>query len=137
MMKSFILDCSIAMSWCFEDEASTKADALLILLKEQEALVPGIWLLEIANVLHVAEQKNRITAKHTQTFFHLLNNLPIQIIGNQNLLYSESCLAIARQYHLSAYDAAYLELAMNRQIPLASFDKQLCLAAKKAGVFLL
>lgn len=137
-MKSFIIDCSIAMAWCFEDESTQKTDQLLYLLKEQEGLVPSIWLLEIANVLRMAEEKNRISSEHSISFYQLLTSLPIRIVSNASLVYSEQCLKLARDYRLTAYDAAYLELALRyKSVSLASLDRALCAAAIKAGIVLL
>lgn len=125
------------MAWCFEDEATAKSDQLLFLLQDQEGLVPSIWLYEIANVLRMAEEKKRISAKEITEFFTLLSDLPIRIVENNNITYSQQCLTLAREYRLSAYDAAYLALALKGNVPLASFDRALCKAAEKAGITVL
>ncbi len=136
-MKTFVLDCSVTMSWCFAGEANEYADKILELLKETKALVPSIWSLEVINVLHVSERKKRITVSQSNNFVNLINALPIEIDMSVEELPNRRILEISRKYSLSAYDAAYLELAIRKNIPLSSFDKILCTAAEKAGVDLL
>lgn len=133
-MKTFVLDCSITMAWCFEDEANEESDEALILLKEMKAIVPGVWPLEVMNVLWVGERKNRITNTQANTFIHLLNALPIEVDIPLMDVLNKNVLEISRTYSISAYDASYLELALRKNIPLFSADKMLSNAAKKAGI---
>lgn len=135
-MSSFVLDCSVTMAWCFPDEHNDKAEQVLRHLTQTKALVPEIWALEVNNVLHIAERKKRITPTQSNTFIHLLNGLPIEIGKGLNERPSLYLLDITRQFNISAYDAAYLELALRQSIPLASFDQLLCSSAKKAGIAL-
>ncbi len=136
-MKKFVLDCSVTMTWCFEDEATESAEDSLALLKEMTAIVPPIWSIEVMNVLRVAERKNRINIASADHFIRFLNTLPIILDSGLNHCLNTSILAISRKHSLSAYDAAYLEIALRYNIPLISFDKNLCAAAKKEGVALL
>lgn len=136
-MKKFVLDCSVTMTWCFEDEATESAEHSLALLKEMTAIVPSIWVVEVMNVLRVAERKNRINVSSADHFIRFLNTLPIILDSGLNHFLNTSILAISRKHSLSAYDAAYLEIALRYNIPLVSFDKNLCAAAKKEGVVLL
>jgi predicted nucleic acid-binding protein len=131
-LKTFVLDCSITMAWCFADEANDRSDEVLELLKESNAIVPSIWTLEVINVLHVAERKKRITPTQSNTFINLLAALPIEVDMSLNDLPNKQILEISRKYKISAYDAAYLELALRKKVPLFSFDMALCIAAKKA-----
>lgn len=135
-MSSFVLDCSVTMAWCFADEENDNAKRTLNCLKQTKAVVPNIWALEVNNVLRVAERKKRITVTQSNTFIHLLNALPIEMDKGLNEHPSLYLLDIARQFDLSVYDAAYLELALRHSIPLASFDQLLCGAAKKANIAL-
>lgn len=135
-MKSFVLDCSVTMAWCFSDEANECSDEALRLLKNSKAVVPSVWSLEVINVLRTCERKNRINTAQSNTFIQLLNALPIEIDVNQNELPNKNILEISRKYSISAYHAAYLELSLRRNIPLISFDKILCEAAEKAGISL-
>lgn len=136
-MKRFVVDCSVVMAWCFEDEADEYADSVLDLLVDSEMAVPSIWALEVANVLLVAERKRRLTEADSLRFVKLLRELPI-IIDQETPEYALSgILSVGRQQGLSAYDAAYLELAMREGIALATRDNRLKEAAQKSGVELL
>lgn len=133
----FVLDCSIAISWCFSDESSTYADAVLILLSEgAEAVVPGIFWLEVVNVLVVAERQQRITAEQTREALTLLRSLPISVNAGLDASSIDATLAIACEYNLAAYDAAYLELATRKELLLATIDRRLIAAAQQKGIFL-
>ena len=133
-MKPFVLDCSVAMAWCFEDECDQYADAVLGALGKTEAIVPAIWPLEVANVLLVAERRKRLKKADTARFAELLNGLPIVVewINSEHAL--TRVLANGREFGLSSYDAAYLELAMRQGLPLASRDKALRAASRKGGI---
>lgn len=133
-MKLFVLDCSVTMAWCFEDESNATSDKILASLKESKAMVPSIWPLEVINVLRVGERKKRLSASQSNTFINLLRGLPIEVDMNPIDLPNQSILEISREYSISAYDAAYLELALRKNLPLVSFDKILCEAAKNAGI---
>lgn len=133
-MKLFVLDCSVTMAWCFEDESNAMSDKILASLKESKAMVPSIWPLEVINVLRVGERKKRLSASQSNTFINLLRGLPIEVDMNPIDLPNQSILEISREYSISAYDAAYLELALRKNLPLVSFDKILCEAAKNAGI---
>lgn len=133
-MSPFVVDCSVTMAWCFEDEVSAFTDRVLESLRESEAFVPQVWSLEITNVLAVAERRKRITAAASTRFLELLAELPIRTDSGAD---PRRLLAVARQTGLSAYDASYLELAMREGFPLATNDRTLSAAARKSGVRLL
>ena len=133
-MNRFVLDCSVVMAWCFEDEADTYADSVLSLLTESEAIVPCIWPLEVANVLLVAERRKRLTEAASHQFTGLLSELPITIDYESPDRAMSEILFLGRQQGLSSYDAAYLELAMREGIPLATRDKRLRKVSGKCGV---
>jgi predicted nucleic acid-binding protein len=124
------------MSWCFEDESAAAANEILALLKDGKAIVPHIWRLEISNVLAVAERNKRIKHSDSEIFIDLLNKLAIEIDDGLSGLLNMQILTICRKHNLSAYDAAYLELAKRYDVPLATFDKTLSRSAKKEGVVL-
>jgi len=129
-----VLDCSVCMGWCFESEADVYTDAVLRAMPRATALVPAIWPLEVANVLLVAERHRRITRADAARFLELLGALPIVVepsieVGDLGFL-----LALARERRLSAYDAAYLRLALREHAALASRDRGLRAAARAAGV---
>jgi predicted nucleic acid-binding protein len=135
-MSRLVLDCSIAAAWFFEDEQSDLAEHVLGSLAAQEAVVPGIWPLELANVLVIAERGARVTTAKSERFLAGLADLPIVVDHQGADLVLTSVLALARLYGLTAYDAAYLELALRLGLPLASLDGTLRGAATKAGVAL-
>lgn len=133
-MNRFVLDCSTTMAWCFSDETSPRADAVLAALEEEEAVVPNHWPLEVANVLAVAERRQRIAAARSDNFLEYLNSLPIAVDDQSPQKAFDAVLPLARRWRLSAYDAAYLELALRLRCPLASLDAGLNEAAVGAGV---
>jgi len=134
---SFVLDTSVTMAWLFEDESSRKTDAILKRLDAEEAVVPELWLYEVAKVLVVGERRKRLKEAQSRRFTELLTELPIQVIEKDNQSVWGNVLAVARKYELSAYDASYLELAMREGLPLATLDKGLKKAAKMSGINLL
>lgn len=136
-MKRFVLDCSVAMSWCFESESSGKSDKILNMLETHEALVPSLWPLEVANVLVVAERRKRIGESDMYQFIHLLRALPVQVDPNTSEQAFRQILSVARAHKLSSYDAAYLELAMREGLALATFDAQIRRVAKGLKVSLM
>lgn len=135
-MSAFVMDCSIAMAWCFEDECDQYADAVLGALGKTQALVPSVWLLEVANVLLVAERRKRLREAESTRFIELLSGLPIVIEELTHDRALGSIISSARDFSLSSYDSAYLDLAMRHGIPLATRDKALRAACKKSGVSL-
>lgn len=133
----FVLDTSLSCAWCFGDEASAEAWALLARLQGAQAQVPSLWLWDIGNVLVQAERKGRITPAAIRTFLGLLETLPIHIDQASSATAWHDTLALARSHRLTTYDAAYLELALRLGLPLASRDQALNAAASKEGVPLL
>jgi predicted nucleic acid-binding protein len=129
---TFVLDTSVAMAWCFEDEADDFADQILDRLRDSDAVVPGLWRLEVANVLLVAERQRRITEAQATRFVELVQRLPIRT--EIDVLEVSDVLAAGRRHGLSAYDACYLLLAERRGVPLATLDSTLAVAGRSAGV---
>ena len=136
-MKHFVVDCSVVMAWCFEDEADEYADSVLDRLTVSEAVVPSIFALEVANVLLVGERKNRLTEADSSRFIEMLRELPIIVDQETSDRAMAEILAVGREQSLSSYDAAYLELAMREGVALATQDKILRKAARSCGVKLL
>ncbi len=133
-MTGFVLDCSIAVSWCFEDEASEVCDALLERVRDEGALVPSLWHLELGNVMIQAERRGRIMSADVSTRLELIGDLPIVTDDETPIRALREILAIARAENLTTYDAAYLELAIRRGLPLATNDKRLRSAGTNTGV---
>ena len=136
-MSGFVIDASVALAWCFDDEATEATRALLDRFEEDHAQVPSLWHLELANALALGERKKRITPARTAEFIALVGGLPI-VIDEQTPNHAlGTVLELARSEQLSAYDASYLELAMRRGVPLATKDGDLVKAARRMGVGLL
>lgn len=130
----FILDASVALSWCFADEASRESRAVLNFLLENDAEVPAIWPLEIANTLAINERKHRITTAQSDEFLATLADLNICVEAHFPALTPKDVFPLIRRHGLSAYDAAYLELAKRKGLQLATFDRQLIAAAPQEDV---
>jgi predicted nucleic acid-binding protein len=133
--RTFVLDASVAVSWCFEDESSDFADGILDLLRTgSEAITPALWPLEVANALVIAEWRKRISEAKVMSHLSDIRRLPVLIEPTDLARAFDQILSVARQRHLTEYDAAYLELALRRGLPLATLDNQLRRAARQAGV---
>jgi predicted nucleic acid-binding protein len=132
--QPFVLDNSVVMAWFFEDEVSEYADAVLQSLEDAEAVVPAIWPLEVGNVLLVAERRRRIKKADAVRFLDLLGGLPITVQQESPERMLGDIVALARECHLSTYDASYLDLAMRTGIPFATQDAALLKASRKCGV---
>ena len=133
-MNSLVLDCSVTMSWFFEDEFSSYSKRVREALSLEGALavIPGIWPVEVTNVLFQAERRERIKAGKASQALNVLARLPVEtdflpISGMTQVL------NLCRAHGLTAYDALYLELALRRNIPLATQDKLLMKSALDAG----
>jgi predicted nucleic acid-binding protein len=133
-VSGFVLDCSVTIAWCFEDETNSYTDAVLKDLADTGAVVPSIWPLEVANVLLVAERRNKISKAQSRRFVELLQSLPIAVDDVSVARAWDGILSLAREQQLSAYDAAYLELAMREGLPIATSDMALKRAAIRCGV---
>lgn len=131
----FVLDASVTLAWCFEDEASSQTEAILDLLSDDTAVVPSLWELEVSNVLLLGERCRRLTESQTARFVALLGQLPI-LVDSANVD-MEAVLAVGRHHALTAYDAAYLVLAEREGVPLATLDIKLRNAARAVGVKLI
>ena len=127
-----VIDTSVTMAWCFEDEATDQTDSVLDHLRQEAAVVPVLWHLEVANVLLVAERRRRITEAQATRFLALLGKLPIR--ADTAPIDTTAVVAAGRRHNLSAYDAAYLVLAERLAASLANLDTHLIAASKAAGV---
>ena len=133
----FVLDNSITMRWAFRNgkpEALRYALAVLDSFEGADALVPALWHLEVANVLLAAERDARVGEADAVSFLARLDGLPILTDSAQPAMVRGQTFMLAREHALSAYDAAYLELAMREKLPLATLDADLRKAANRAGL---
>jgi predicted nucleic acid-binding protein len=134
---SFVLDNSVALAWCFEDEQTAAIMALLDRLTETGAVVPQLWPIEALNGLLTAERRGRIDSAVQRRLAGFLQELPITIDDETATRVWAATALLAAQHRLTAYDATYLELALRLRLPLATSDKPLIAAAQNAGVPLL
>ena len=137
---NWVLDTSVAASWLLDDAGAGQAYAMVALREletaDGQALVPSIWGLELASVILKAERQGLLTEERAARFLMMLSALPIVADGRTAHHALTTTLQLARQYRLSSYDAAYLELAQRLSLPLATLDDALRRAARKAGVTL-
>jgi predicted nucleic acid-binding protein len=133
-LTGVVIDASVALAWCFPDESSDYADDVLVALEGHPILVPALWPIEITNALLVAERRKRVKESAIRRFVELLQGLTI-VMASQSITEGVSnILPLAREYSLSAYDAAYLHVALQHSAPLATLDNSLQKAVRKAGI---
>ena len=136
---TFVLDASVALTWLLRDASTRDTAYAFAILKtlgvpDASAEVPVTWSLEIANVVARCEAKETVTALQTSAYLEVLRDVPIEPDADTHAFALGATLELARRYGLSSYDASYLELALRRGLPLASLDKDLTKAARRAGV---
>ncbi|MEF8717110.1 MAG: type II toxin-antitoxin system VapC family toxin [Candidatus Accumulibacter necessarius] len=134
---SFVLDASVALLWLVPETNPAGVDfagVALKALKDSQAIVPSLFALEVANVIAKVESKGIVTEADSQRFITLLGRLNIVTDQATAVHALGDTLNLSRRYKLSAYDAAYLEMALRTGLPLATLDTNLAKAAKTAGV---
>jgi predicted nucleic acid-binding protein len=129
-----VVDASATLGWYLPDEITPAAEAARRNLASGGALVPTLWWFEVRNTLIVGERRGRLNATQTAEILAQLAALPISLDREPD---SAAMLALAREHRLTVYDAAYLELALRADLPLATLDRQLAAAARAARVSLL
>jgi predicted nucleic acid-binding protein len=134
---SFVLDSSVTLTWCFHDQRTPATQALLEQVAEDGAVVPTLWRLEVANGLQTALRRRRIDAVFRDASLEDLAALPITVDTDTHTHAWSGTLLLSDRFRLTVYDAAYLELAERRALPLASLDRELRAAAGALGVALL
>ena len=133
-----VLDCSVAVAWCFVDEATPPLDALLDQVQAEGAIVPPLWTLEVTNVLTQAARRGRLPPPGARGRLDLLDMLPITVDdGGAGRVWRDNLLALADVENLTIYDATYLELAIRRGLALATSDTALRAAAGRRGMTVL
>lgn len=134
---SLVLDCSVTLSWYFEDERTETTASVLDTVVERGAVAPPLWRLEVANALTAALRRQRIDATFRDASLVDLAVLPIAIDPECDTHVWSTTVRLADQHRLTIYDAVYLELAQRRALPLATLDDALRAAARACGIALL
>lgn len=134
---SLVLDSSIALAWAYSEETTTEVRRVFDQLKLAGAWVPGLWRLEVANVLHINVRRRRHDSEFRDATLADLAQLPIQVDPETDQYAWNATLILAQEHQLTLYDAAYLELALRRNLPLATLDEALRRAALEEKLTLL
>lgn len=134
---TLVIDCSVTLAWYFENESTPATDAVLAQVEALGAVAPSLWRLEVANGLQSALRRRRVTQSFRNGVLEALRRLNVEIDGETDAQAWGATLALADRFGLTPYDAADLELAIRRGLPLASLDRALRQAAGAVGVPLL
>lgn len=129
--QGWVIDASVTMPWFFRDEATAFSERLLDSLSQQIIWAPALWVLECTNVLQSALRRRRVDAHRRATIAAELAALPVHI--DSQVPDFVGLDRLAANHDLSAYDAAYLELALRRSLVLVSLDARLIAAAQSLG----
>jgi predicted nucleic acid-binding protein len=127
---SFVIDASVLLAWLLPDEVDERAEAIVRMLASTSALAPALWPMEIRNAFLVAERRKRLDPATTRDLIAILSTYPVEIDDGIDL---DRATEIARAHRLTIYDAAYLELAVRRRLPLATLDARLAAAGAAEG----
>ncbi len=130
--QAFVVDASVSAAWFLPDEATPASEAALQATATHDVWVPALWLLEIGNLLLNAERRKRITAAKRVELANAAAALRIRV--DREPVTITALDELAARHRLTAYDAAYLELALRRGLPLATRDDALRTAMTTAGV---
>jgi predicted nucleic acid-binding protein len=134
---SFVVDTSIALAWCFNDERTQPVIDLLYRVGQTGALAPILWPLEALNALLMAERRRRVDAGRRHRLVGFLRALPVTLDAETADQAWTATIRLAERHRLTVYDAAYLELAQRRKLPLATLDEDLIKAANALGTTVL
>ena len=130
-----VVDASVALAWALPDESSAYADAVLAVVEHEGLRVPELWAREIANGLAVAYLRKRITPADERAFLTALSRLSIEVEATSAALtVIRDGTAAAIRYNLTAYDAAYVDLAARERLTLAALDTAMRNAAEQSGI---
>ncbi len=133
---SLVIDSSVALAWCFEDERTPAMTKVLSDVAESGAVAPALWVLEVLNGLLMAERRKRLKAAQRHRLEGFLRELPIKIDVESAAQAWGVTSRLAEHHRLTLYDATYLELAQRLRLPLATLDQELRAAAIAVGVAL-
>lgn len=131
-----VLDASVALAWLVERVDAVEvcsANEVLRHIQAEDAIVPSLWFPEVSNGILMAERRGGVTPAQSVRFLGMVETLPIAEDRAQSASVQATALTLARAYGLTAYDAIYLELTLRTRRTLATFDRQLADATRKAG----
>nr|WP_183938633.1 type II toxin-antitoxin system VapC family toxin [Rhizobium paranaense] len=131
---AFIVDASIAGAWLLPDEENTVAERAMARMADEDAWAPDLLRHEIRSILLSAERRGRISDDLVHSALARFRGLPLKLVGPGDDI---EVVRLSRKYRLSAYDAAYLALALLEHLPLATLDRRLAEAAGAEGIPLL
>ena len=134
---SLVLDSSVTLAWIYSAETTAQISAVFERVIESGAWVPALWRLEVANVLEMGVRKRRSSASFRDAALADLAQLPIAVDPETDRQAWGPTAKLAARHRLTVYDAAYLELARRRGLPLATLDQDLRAAADAEDVPLL
>ena len=135
MSPAIVVDASVAFAWVLPSQSSSEADALLERIEaDTGAVVPSLWFLEVANGLLAAERRGLVTGDERRQALERLSALAFTVDEDDVRSAFGRTSALAERYRLSVYDAAYLELALRRNLPLGTRDRALRSAAERSGI---
>lgn len=134
---SLVIDASITMAWCFEDEVTPAAEDVLDEVVESNAIVPSIWRFEVGNALQMAIRRKRITDVFRDDALARLLAMPISVDPDTDAHAWTTALRLSQRFGLTLYDAAYVELAQRHSLPLATLDEEMRAAAIALSVSVL
>ena len=134
---SLVLDSSVTLAWCFDDEHTAAAGALLERVVAFGAVAPALWPLEVLNALATAERRGRIDSAQRQRLAGFLHDLPVTLDSETAHQAWAVTARLAAQFQLTVYDAAYLELSQRLSLPLATLDQDLRAAGAALGIDML
>lgn len=131
---SLVIDASITVAWCFEDEVTPAAEDVLDEVVESNAIVPSIWRFEVGNALQMAIRRKRITDVFRDDALAKLLAMPISVDPDTDAHAWTTALRLSQRFGLTLYDAAYVELAQRHSLPLATLDQEMRAAAIAVSV---
>ncbi len=134
---SLVIDSSVTLAWVYSEETTEAIAEVLVHLTDRGAWVPALWRLEVANVLEMGVRRGRHDAAFRDAALADLAVLPISLDAETDRQAWGATARLAARHRLTMYDAAYLELAQRRGLPLATLDKELRGAAAVEGMILL
>jgi len=133
----FVLDASLTLAWAFDEEETEYTRAVLAQMLEHVVVAPSVWPLEVTNAAVTAARRRRIDDSEVRALIELVRGLDVEVDGQAHRVAFDDVATLAQEHALTSYDAAYLELALRMNAPLATVDAGLARAARAAGVELL